>query len=44
MVSIPEVDDSKSRMNSHSIIGKSRYSLAEECKHICENKDRINGF
>ena len=40
----PKVDDSKSRMNNHSIVGISSCSLTNVCKRLCEDNVRVNGI
>ena len=44
MIGTPEVDDSKSRMNVHSIVGTPSFSLAKECNRLCKTNERYNGF
>ena len=43
MIGTPKVDDSESRINNNSMVGSTSFSLAKECKRLCENKIRING-
>ena len=42
MIGTPEVDNSESRINAHSIAGFISYSLAKEYKCLCEDEERIN--
>lgn len=44
MIGTSEVDDSKSRMNTHSMVGISSYILANECKPLYENNERTSGI
>ena len=43
MIGTPEVDDSISRMNTHSMISISSYSLAKKHKRLCQDVERVNG-
>lgn len=42
MIDTTEVDNRKSRMNIHSIIGISSCNLFKECKRLCEDNERVN--
>ena len=41
MIGVFEVNDSESRMNVYSMIGKSSCILAVDFKRLCEDKERI---
>ena len=43
MVGTPEADDKESGINAHLMVGSSDCSLAKECKHLCDDKERVNG-
>ena len=43
VIGTPEVDDCSKRIMAHSMIGNVHYSVAEECKILCECSDRENG-
>ena len=43
MIGTHEVDDSKSRMNAHSMISISSYSLVKKHKRLCEDIERVVG-
>lgn len=38
-----EINNSESRMKARSVIGKSNFSLTEDNKHVCDDKERVNG-
>ena len=42
IIGIPEADDKESRMNTHSFVGFASCSLAKECKHLCDDEERVN--
>ena len=42
MIGALEADDSQSWMNDHSIVSFVSFSLAEECKRLCDDEVRIN--
>ena len=42
MISTPEADNSKQRMNTNSMVGNISCSLAKECKRLCDDEERIN--
>ena len=43
MVEIGEVEDSKNRMQSHSMVGVSKSNFAEECNMLFKDDIIING-
>ena len=42
MVGTPEAEDSKNRMETHSMVGVSKFSFAEECKNLFKDEIRID--
>ena len=42
IVYFPQVDDSESKMNANLVVIKLRCSLTNECKRLCEDKERVD--
>ena len=43
MIGTLELDTSEKKMNTNSIVRSQSFSLAKECKRLCECEIRING-